>query len=353
MFYAKEHDLYMDNELIDDKKELYEKMYKSCERILADDLHILPTKEKLASFDRIKLVRKDEKCMDFVERIAPLVGYFDENGYWYPKKEYQEYVPFESGYMKISFSDFSVWMLFTKDLVVLDETPVMSDVIYFWKKLPNTKKVFHSVVVSNETANMPPYIYSFHDLIEGSDELIPFLQSEYTNREVAEFQICIQESKKSQSNVNENNIILFLYTICLGYIAYLIEQERTAKEKAKENMDTNLAIIEENTPSERSDKTIQPKKTASSSNKRNVIKIGDFEIERGVGSKITRSKIMHRRCPAWTVRGHKRVYKSGKVVNIKPFVKGKKRNEMSAIIPKTYNIVDQKAESKANEKIGA
>ena len=41
-------------------------------------------------------------------------------------------------------------------------------------------------------------------------------------------------------------------------------------------------------------------------------------------------------CPAWRVRGHYRTYKSGKQVYIKPYVKGKNRNDSSMIVDKTY-----------------
>lgn len=41
-------------------------------------------------------------------------------------------------------------------------------------------------------------------------------------------------------------------------------------------------------------------------------------------------------CPAWRVRGHYRTYKSGKQVYIKPYTKGKDRNNSSMIVDKTY-----------------
>lgn len=42
-------------------------------------------------------------------------------------------------------------------------------------------------------------------------------------------------------------------------------------------------------------------------------------------------------CPAWSVRGHMRHYKSGKVVFINPYIKGKKRNE-TEFAPKEHKI---------------
>lgn len=42
-------------------------------------------------------------------------------------------------------------------------------------------------------------------------------------------------------------------------------------------------------------------------------------------------------CPAWSVRGHMRHYKSGKVVFINPYIKGKKRDE-NEFAPKEHKI---------------
>lgn len=43
-------------------------------------------------------------------------------------------------------------------------------------------------------------------------------------------------------------------------------------------------------------------------------------------------------CPCWGVAGHYRHYKSGKVVYIAPFKKGKKRDDPEAYTPKNYTI---------------
>ena len=44
----------------------------------------------------------------------------------------------------------------------------------------------------------------------------------------------------------------------------------------------------------------------------------------------------HMSCPCWGVLGHWRTYKSGKVVWINPYRKGKERNNPSAYTPKNY-----------------
>lgn len=54
-----------------------------------------------------------------------------------------------------------------------------------------------------------------------------------------------------------------------------------------------------------------------------------------VASKI-RSKKIVRVAECWSVRGHYRHYKSGKVVYIKPFEKGTNKGK---IVPKKYDIV--------------
>lgn len=53
--------------------------------------------------------------------------------------------------------------------------------------------------------------------------------------------------------------------------------------------------------------------------------------------KITKSDLHHIiKCPAWGVRGHKRHYKNGMVVYIKPYIKGKYRHDGTKYVAKTY-----------------
>ena len=55
--------------------------------------------------------------------------------------------------------------------------------------------------------------------------------------------------------------------------------------------------------------------------------------------KMTKTDIKHIiKCPAWGVRGHPRHLKSGRVVYIKPYVKGKNRNDPNAYVSKDYKI---------------
>lgn len=55
------------------------------------------------------------------------------------------------------------------------------------------------------------------------------------------------------------------------------------------------------------------------------------------GFKITKSEMHHIiTCPAWGVRGHARHYKSGRIVYVKPYIKGKCRNDGTKYVAKTY-----------------
>lgn len=51
------------------------------------------------------------------------------------------------------------------------------------------------------------------------------------------------------------------------------------------------------------------------------------------------------KCPAWGVQGHYRHYKSGKVIYIAPYIKGKYRNDPNAHIEKEYRFVEEKIEA--------
>ena len=66
--------------------------------------------------------------------------------------------------------------------------------------------------------------------------------------------------------------------------------------------------------------SLQPHNTSSNFTSSNVVEIGDFKIiypNKGNGDRT-----YTRHIESWTVRGHIRHYKSGKVAYIKPFVKG-------------------------------
>lgn len=74
------------------------------------------------------------------------------------------------------------------------------------------------------------------------------------------------------------------------------------------------------------------------SNKEHIVRLNGVSIKTDsptVASKI-RSKKIVRVAECWSVRGHYRHYKSGKVVYIKPFEKGANKGK---IVPKKYDIV--------------
>ena len=74
------------------------------------------------------------------------------------------------------------------------------------------------------------------------------------------------------------------------------------------------------------------------SNKEHIVRLNGVSIKTDsstVASKIRSRKIV-RVAECWSVRGHYRHYKSGKVVYIKPFEKGANKGK---IVPKKYDIV--------------
>ncbi len=56
-----------------------------------------------------------------------------------------------------------------------------------------------------------------------------------------------------------------------------------------------------------------------------VVRIGNICIHAGANTGTKRHKVIRRKCLCWGVRGHKRYYKDGKVVYIKPYKKGRDR----------------------------
>jgi len=73
------------------------------------------------------------------------------------------------------------------------------------------------------------------------------------------------------------------------------------------------------------------------------IHIGDICINLGKHSGTKKSGVMHRKCLCWGVRGHKRYYKSGKVVYIKPYKKGRDRMKIDPD-GKTYKLKGEKVQ---------
>lgn len=74
------------------------------------------------------------------------------------------------------------------------------------------------------------------------------------------------------------------------------------------------------------------------SSKEHIVRLNGVSIKTDsptVASKIRSRKIV-RVAECWSVRGHYRHYKSGKVVYIKPFEKGTNKGK---IVPKKYDIV--------------
>lgn len=72
--------------------------------------------------------------------------------------------------------------------------------------------------------------------------------------------------------------------------------------------------------------------------KKNHVNIESMKIQLDSKSKTREANILHGKCLCWSVRGHKRYYKSGKVVYIKPYKKGRDRDK-AVINSKEYTIV--------------
>lgn len=86
------------------------------------------------------------------------------------------------------------------------------------------------------------------------------------------------------------------------------------------------------------------KKSNRNKKRKNVVEVGkkvytvyanDFDNKKDNDNSLTFTK------EAWGVRGHWRTYPSGKKVWIKPYVKGKKRNEVDKVEGKVYKIKDK------------
>ena len=79
------------------------------------------------------------------------------------------------------------------------------------------------------------------------------------------------------------------------------------------------------------------KKTRKSKNKIKITKI--LRIQNNEVQDFLKEHSTHKiTCPSWGVSGHYRHYKNGKVVWIKPYKKGKKRDSNKDYQSKTYSI---------------
>lgn len=116
---------------------------------------------------------------------------------------------------------------------------------------------------------------------------------------------------------------------CIAYINLQIDAEQEAKKAAKKLTTHAVSPLENNG----SHPSSSPKKP------RHIV-IGNVSIALREGSKLTRKKVLERKCTCWSVRGHVRHYKDGRTIWIKPYKKGSDRN--GGIEPKIYDIRTQK-----------
>ena len=76
--------------------------------------------------------------------------------------------------------------------------------------------------------------------------------------------------------------------------------------------------------------------------------VRSYRLKRGWKSAVKR-QIAQITCPAWGVRGHFRHYKNGQIVFIKPYVKGKKRDEYKG---KVYELFPSREDSVKVSEVG-
>lgn len=88
---------------------------------------------------------------------------------------------------------------------------------------------------------------------------------------------------------------------------------------------------------EKATKTIEQKKNGRTTYKSVVYLRNSYRLVDNF--KLNKTDIKHIiKCPAWGVRGHQRHYSNGQVVFIKPYRKGKFRNDNKMLVSKTYKI---------------
>lgn len=253
-------------------------------------------------------------------------------------------IPFESGTIILGEDSFVFQAIDSEK----DETDDMVQVIWYHRIQSAMCPI--CTIVGNPSAS-PDNNSDNRNFIAGTDitkglSFLDLTTEKYCNRKnlwmsarelgmsYQTFEKCMSKSS-SQEVVNHKTFKLCLkafsyFTSCIIYINLQIEAERRAKQAAIAG-------------SRGAERAKSPKHTtqsnASSSNRKIVI--GNVKIDVAEGSGLTRTKIMERKCTCWSVRGHKRHYKNGRVVWIKPYKKGRDRL-LGSIEPKMYDIQTQK-----------
>ncbi len=184
-------------------------------------------------------------------------------------------------------------------------------------------------------------------VVSKQHRVLPYLSRYISPRQAEEFINKLEEAinedneavRESRQKAASSHSRFFVLT--MAYINYEIEKERAENEKRKAEKKgakaSGSVFIETDDGSLLPVSSPKPTTKITAFDKKNVIIIGGITIEKGEGSKITRSKIFTRKCPAWGVRGHERHYNDGRVVRIKPYTKGPKRKEIEAK-PKIYKM---------------
>ena len=130
---------------------------------------------------------------------------------------------------------------------------------------------------------------------------------------------------------------------CMDLIVYMnhcIDIENDKRRKAEAEALENAEDEKEKNPDKKPRKVVYHENSKKNARE---IRVGDICINLGKKSGTKKTSVMHRKCLCWGVRGHKRYYKSGKVVYIKPYKKGRDRIK-SDPEGKTYLLKGEKVQ---------
>ncbi len=136
-------------------------------------------------------------------------------------------------------------------------------------------------------------------------------------------QDCITKSSTSQNEMY--SLMVQVANYVFAYYIYLAECFHNRPECVVETKDGKRRQLK-----------IEPKPVEARRETKVVRRVTDKEDEPEAGSKTDTGRTIT--CPYWTVSGHNRTLKSGKVIWIEPYAKGVERNNPEYNKPKTYKI---------------
>lgn len=193
--------------------------------------------------------------------------------------------------------------------IIFDGIPMQKLILDFSKnKELNGSPEFVSVIVDHKTRN----IFIEWDSA-GYREF--YIRREWTYNPYSDTLTHVKSIPEQNNLENEKAVLIIVFTVFLFVIQTMMKTpEEVLVEKAAKRHTKNKG----------------------SRKGRRVVRY--FKCYSITGKRAPEAKEKHKiLCPAWSVRGHMRHYKSGKVVFINPYIKGKKRNE-NEFAPKEHKI---------------